>query len=44
MAYAVKEERQKPLKWFTLAWLPLGTFWWDKKEKWRQGAALMGIW
>jgi integral membrane protein len=39
MAYAVKEERHKPLKWFALAfavaWLPLGTFWWDKKEKWR---------
>jgi hypothetical protein len=39
MAYAIKEEQQKPLKWFALAfavaWLPLGTFGWDKKEKLR---------
>jgi integral membrane protein len=39
LAYFVKEENNKPLKWLALAvavaFIPAGTFWWDKQEKWR---------
>jgi integral membrane protein len=39
LAYFIKEEAQKPMSWFAwvfaAAFIPFGTFWWDKKEKWR---------